>query len=353
MPAVSTHTPEVAVWTDAPHAALAAQVLELMGGLVRPIAVGAADGSADGQLADWARTLDAPTFRDLRKLRIDRPCAFLLCTTALPPSPADLRELAKDGTTVLLLTPPADDAKTLDQLAAPALAARLVRTPRLDACPGLIAAAEPEHAFANRPARVHVTSHGPPNHGSLFSRAFDAWRIALRFVPLPETIDASLQRPPGKPLAQAPAELVGRLSAHARSADGSAVTLQLSDQALISQRRLRVTADHADLEATDARYTLHTADPRKPDAPPHVETNAPAPGLAASPSNPTNPPHPPHDHPPFADLIAHHFRRLLDRPPLPSNPVADRHALACVQASQLSARTGQPERPDQLLLTGL
>ncbi|MEM8783668.1 MAG: hypothetical protein AAGE65_12550 [Planctomycetota bacterium] len=342
---LSMHAPEIAVWTDAAHAALAGQVLDLMGGQVRPIAVGAADGSADGQLAQWARTLDAPSFRDLRKLRIDRPTAFLLCTTGLPPAATDLRELAKAGTTVLLLTPPADDARALADLAAPGVAERLVRTPRFDACPGLSAAAEPQHAFEGRPARVHLASHGPPTHGSLFARAFDAWRVALLFAPLPETIDASLQRPAGTPAAQHPAELVGRMSAHARSADGSAVTLQLSDRSLASQRRLRVNADHADLEATDAAYTLHTDDPSRPEDPAQIETNAPDPA-------PTGP-QPIADHPPFADLIAGHFRRLLDRPPLPTSPIADRHALACVQACQLSARTGQPERPDQLLLTGI
>lgn len=339
--ASDAHAPEIAVWTDAPHAVLAAQVLDLMGGLIRPIAVGAADGSADGQLADRARTPDVPSFRDLRKLRIDRPSAFLLCTTALPPSPDDLRDLAHDGTTVLLLTPLSDDAKHLAQLAVPGVAERLVRTPRFDACPGLVAAAEPEHAFDDVPARVHLTSHGPPTHGTLFARAFDAWRIALRFVPLPETIDASLQRPTGKPGADRPAELRGRMSAHARAADGSAVTIQLSDQALVSHRRLRVNADHADLEATDGHYTLYVVDPRQADAEPRVETNA-SPETASLSLNT-----------PFADLIAHQFRRLLDRPPLPNSPVADGHALACVQACQLSARTGQPERPDQLLLTGI
>ncbi|CAN0449822.1 unnamed protein product, partial [Ectocarpus fasciculatus] len=295
--ALDTHVPEVAVWTDAPHAALAAQVLDLMGSHVRPIAMGAADGSADGQLTDWARSFDAPAFRDLRKLRIDRPSAFLLCTTALPPSADDLRELANDGTTVLLLTPPADDAKLLDQLAAPGFASRLIRTPRFDACPGLTAAAEPEHAFADGAAQVHLTSHGTPTHGSLYARAFDAWRTALRFVPLPETIDASLQRPAGKPAAQRLAELTGRMSAHARSADGSTMTLQLSDQSLVTQRRLRVAADFADLEATDTTYALHTADPNEPEVPPIVETSPPTPA----------------DHPPLADLIAGHFRRPPDR----------------------------------------
>ncbi|MEM1444722.1 MAG: hypothetical protein AAGF84_01580 [Planctomycetota bacterium] len=343
MPPADPHAPEIAVWTDAPHALLAAQVLDLMGGQVQPIAVGAADGSADGHLADWARTLDVPTFRDLRKLRIDRPAGFLLCTTALPPSPDDLHELARAGTCVLMLTPAADDAAHLDELATPGIAEKLVRTPRFDACPGLVAAADPEHTFEGVATRVHVTSHGPPTHGSLFARVFDAWRVALRFVPLPETVDASLQRPTGKPAADRPAELRGRMSAHARASDGSAVTLQISDQSLVSHRRLRVTADFADLDASDTHYSLHTADPKDPEAPPGVETseNSVLAGFPAS------------TPPPFADLIAHHFRRLLDRPPLPSNPVGDRHALACVQACQLSARTGQPERPDQLLLTGM
>ncbi|MEM9751863.1 MAG: hypothetical protein AAF916_00595 [Planctomycetota bacterium] len=344
MSTTALHAPEIAVWTDAAHAALAAEVLDLMGGYVRPIAVGAADGSGDGQLAEWERTLETPTYRDLRKLRIDRPAAFLLCLTDVSPTPTDLKELARAGTTVLLLAPQADGAQTLGELAAPGLADKLVRTPRFDACPGLIAAAEPEGAFEGRPARVHVTSHGLPAHGSLFARAFDAWRVALRFAPLPETVDATLQKPTGKPAAEHPGEMRGRMSLHARAADGSAVTMQLSDQSLVSHRRLRVSADHADLQATDTHYALHTADPQKPDAPPTVETSVDDAGLPELPSNPS---------PPFADLLAHHFRRVLDRPPLPSSPVADRHALACVQACQLSARTGQPERPDQLLLTGM
>lgn len=355
MPALATaNPPEIAVWTDAEHARLAADVLDLLGGLVRPIAVGASDGSAGGQLADWAKTLDAKSFRDLRKLRIDRPAGFLLAACTEPPAAQDLRELAADGTTVLLLQPPADDDATLDALAAPEVARRLALTPRFEACPGWRAAADPPQAFLpkdpqtpNRPACVHMTSHGRPDQGSLFTRAFDAWRVVLKFAPLPETIDASVQRPGTRPAPQRPAELTGRLTAHARCADGSSITLQLSDRAQEPQRRLRVTADPAELEITDGHYQLATRDPEEGQHDPPAAQYAQREG--SSPASPDAGP----DHSPFADLVAGHFRRLLDRPPLAVNPAADRNALACVRACQLSAKTGQPERPGQMLLANL
>ena len=56
----------------------------------------------------------------------------------------------------------------------------------------------------------------------------------------------------------------------------------------------------------------------------------------------------------YAELIVEHWRQLLDRPELALDQINqsgafDRKALACCNATLLSARTGQPESPANML----
>ncbi len=328
---------EVAIWVDASRAGVASAVLDLMGTAVRPIAVGGPNGGVD----ELAKTLGLSAHRDLRKLRVDAPAAFLFVATASAPPTAELKAAAAQDTVVLALEPPFSDAAALDALSTPDAAGRVILLPRFERCPGFLAAADP-YAAIGRPAQLHMSSRGRPGHGSIFARAFDAWRTALGFVELPETVDAAFVEPSGKAPPDAVTRWTGPVSVLARCADGGVVTLDLHDAAPDTQRRLHVAGPDGHLLVTDGRYRLiHTPPSPASDGAPHDEDD-----IDASPADAP-------EHVSYLDLIADHWRRLLDRPPMPANPSLDRLALACVHAMLLSARTGQPERPDQLLRTGV
>ncbi|MEO1237215.1 MAG: hypothetical protein AAFX76_10545 [Planctomycetota bacterium] len=312
--------PEAVVWTGPARAELAGELLDVMGSAIRPIGVG---GPRSAEVDALGKRLDCPAGDDLRKLRIDRPAAYLLLTTMRDVPAEELRAFAEAGTRVLSLEPFAATLGELGGDRGPAKAATAGAwsfVPAFVDSPGFRAAADPQDSLGG-PRLVRCSSLGRPTHGSLLARLVDAWAAVLRFVDLPETIDASLTGP-----AEAPRRIAGRIAAHARVADGSAVVLEAADTAGASRRELSVLGTDAHLHIDDAGYEL-----RHPDG--HMLDHAPATAM------------------PFVDLLADQWRQRLERPNAgtPAEPVRQAHALACVHACLLSAKTGQPERPDTQL----
>ncbi|MEM6392685.1 MAG: hypothetical protein AAF797_07930 [Planctomycetota bacterium] len=339
MPAPNPTAPEAVLWADAPHVAVLAETLDLMGAAVRPLALA---GPPSTELDRLARRLDLPLLDDLRKLVIDHPAACLLLAHSqdLPAGP--LANAAQQDTALITLEPLAGDLATLDKTlqpqgpAKPPLAAHspLAFAPAFTESPGFVAAADPADALQD-PRLLQITSLGQPQHGSLFARLFDAFAAALTLVPPPETIHAYAVGPDASP-APPPDHLRalnGSVSAHARLPGGAALQLLASNAAAHTHRQLTALAPNAHLQLTDTRYTLHQPNGTLLDQSPPESPNTPA-------------------SMPYPDLLAYHWRRLLDRQHLAEhtpNTTRHRHALACCQACLLSARTGQPESPTRLL----
>ena len=317
---------EVTVWADAAGAATAEAVLARMGDAVRCIGVG---GPREAAVDALAAALDCPREDDLRKLLIDRPATCLLLATMRGASVANVRTAAHQGTHVLALEPPVAERVALPALAA--VASWVTYVPAFEACPGLHFAAEPAEAMG--PLRsVRFESLGRRGEGSLFARLLDAWRTVLGHVPPPATIDAALGRTGGE-APEALRDLTGALTAHGRPAgDGAGVLVHVADRAAAAGRALCVLGEEGQLDVHDAGYRLRRADGALLD-----EAHEPA---ALN----------------FAELVAHQWRRLIDRlasgPPEPVSTQRERDALACCLACLLSIRTGQAESPAKLAEMG-
>ncbi len=320
-------SPEVTIWTDACHAPLAGELMNLMGSALKPIGVG---GPPVAEVSQLAKELDCQPHDDLRKLLVDRPAAYLLMTSLGGVTHDDLHAITDQGTAVLTLEPIASDLQGLSASkklgAQPGAAGRILQAPVFGQSPGFLSAADPYELLGDRRA-IRFTSDGRPEHGSLFARLFDAWLTVLNFTLMPETIDASLVGP----LIEPPEDLrslAGSLLAHARMPGANAILLEVTDTAGRSGRVLRVHGDSASLRITDSTYTLSNPDGDMLDE--------------ATGSGPDG----------FVDMLAAQWRRLLDQPNSAGSASHAQHqadAMACCLACLLSIRTGQPESPVKLL----
>lgn len=308
--------PEVTIWTGPTRCALIGRLLDVLGRDVTPIGVGGPRATA---VTDLATSLSCPCEDDLRKLIVENPAAFLLLGDHDGVSTDDLHAATAAGTTILTLEPVADDFDMLDQVE-PILGS-LHLLPAFSQSPGSLASANPAEALEER-RTVAFNSVG--SEASLYTRLWDAWTTALAYLPTPESIDAALTTAEGG-VPQQLGQLKGRLTAHGRYVEAGSVVLALSDTTGTERRGLHVIADNAELRATDAVYELYQNDGTLLD---HAESKGPA---------------------TWADLIAHHWLRLLDRPPAPADLPTVQSVLACCLATLLSARTGQPERPGDVL----
>ena len=321
--------PEFTVWLDGSYQKSIAGLIDVMGGGVRPIAVGGPVAEGRDKLA---KDLDVPRFDDLRKMLIDCPAGFLLLGTLEGVGEDDLPMAMARGAIVLSFEPVAREIGELEHLAEPAapvdggphLGGRIVHVPSFERSPGFLAAADPHDALGEQ-RTLAMTNLGPRSAGSLFARLFDAWVTLLGFVDLPETVSAALTGQDG-PVPDNPRELTGRLTAHARLSDGGSTTLLISDQANPTPRRLQALGSESQLLITDEGYTLCRLDGELVDEHAH--------------DGPTGP----------TDLVALQWRRLIDQRAPAGDPgmTRERAALACCLACQLSARTGQPESPARL-----
>ena len=321
-------SPEVTVWTSPARAELAERLLDVMGAAVRPLGVG---GPRCTQVNDLGKRWDVPTTNDLRKLRIDRPAAYLLLTSIQDVHLSELRAAVESGTRVLSLEPWAFERSELDTVQAPGQPDALCFAPAFSLCPGSLAAADPGDQLG-QPRLARMVSHARRDQGSLLAGLVDAWLSLLAYLPMPETIDASLRHfgKPGQPT-PGPRDLTGWLAAQGRLADGGSVQLQVSDRAARRGRELSILGPKAQLRIDDLRYELLDIDGKTIDAG----------GEDPEKTSAT-----------FVDLIARQWLRWLERP-APTVPTQRwAHALACVHACLLSARTGSPESPSRLLQIG-
>jgi len=321
---------ELTIWTDGQRAPLAEAILREMGQRLAPLAVG---GPRQAPVDRLAQTLDKPRHDDLRKLLVDHPAGYLLVTSMAGIYPQDLLTAREQRTVILTLEPAATSLEDLRTLGRPTSARgagksgapHIVLMPAFLQSPGFQRASEPDQNLGPR-RLISIQNFALPDHGSLLARLFDSWQTVLHFAGLPESIDASLAGANTVPeeLRQAG----GRLAAHARMADGSGAVLAVADAGGGTPRRLEVLGQQAHLTATDNTYQLHHADGREIDS--HT-SQTPAPE--------------------FVTLVADQWRGLMERPSTnqPTADPAEARALACCQASVLSARTGQPEAPAKLL----
>ena len=149
----------------------------------------------------------------------------------------------------------------------------------------------------------------------------------MGLVDLPLSIDASLA---GKidPRDDLRA-ITGTMAAHARTPNGAAVTLLVSDRAGHTRRRLHALGDAGEFRVDDVSYELVQWDGEPIDS--HDASGQPA---------------------TLADLIADQWRRSLElgSPGLAPVPPPRRLAsLACCEACLLSARTGEAESPRRVM----
>lgn len=316
---MADHRPEVTVWTDATRAALLSSVLDLMGESVTPIGVGGPRGTEVDRLAKSSQTMPED---DLRKLLVDKPAAFLLLGTMTDVTPDDLIAAVRAGTMVLTLEPVATELRELDAIDEALDGIFLV--PAFLRSPGLLRATDPRGLLGtHRTLAYH--GGGPADTASLFARLYDAWATVLSFTLLPETVDASLVTPESV-VPSEPRKLTGTISAHARIPDDTAAVVQVTDAAGTRRRTLDVLGDAGQLRVSDTGYDLFELDGSRLDH--HDESSI---------------------DPPFADLIVAQWRRLIDVPTRLESGPAPQDILACCLATLLSARTGQPERPDGIL----
>ncbi|MEM9883560.1 MAG: hypothetical protein AAF800_11635 [Planctomycetota bacterium] len=307
---------EVAVWAGPERAELAGDVVDRMAGAARPLAVG---GPACEAVADLGRRLGCPVEHDLRKLLNDRPVASVLVAEFDGIDPLILGKRLPAGTRALCLEPRAAGLHE-----SPPGYETVASAPRFLDAPGHHRAAEPLDALPP-PRLIRFSSLGRPTHGSLLARALDAWAAVLAYADLPETVTASAHDPTGEPDPPIRRRR-GWLAAHARLADGGAVLVEAADTAAHTRRQLSVLTADAQLTVSDTGYKLRQNNGAVLDA---GDDDRDAAG--------------------FADLIADQWRRDLERPVSATRPEADAAALACVHAALLSARTGEPESPRQLL----
>ena len=316
---MAEHTPEVTIWTDAERTGLLSSLLDLMGESVTPIGVGGPRGTEVDRLA---KSIETSPEDDLRKLLVDKPAAFLILGTMRDVAAEDLIAAARAGTTILTLEPIARELRELDQL--DEALGHIVLVPAFLRSPGLLRAADPRGLLGGR-RNLAYHGGGPVETASLFARLYDAWASVLSFTLLPETIDASLVTPDGV-VPSDPRKLTGTVSAHARIPDDTAAVVQVTDLAGTRRRTLDVLGDAAQLHVSDTGYDVCELDGTRLD---HFDQAA--------------------TEPPFVDLIVAQWRRLIDVPARLDSDTSPRDVLACCLATMLSARTGQPERPDGIL----
>ncbi len=341
MSATGTSKPGLILWTEPHRAAIAKRVIEMLDPAPQLLAVGGPRGSSVPELA---KALDVPFDDDLRKLLVDYNAAYLLAATSQPIPAEDVLTAVAQDVTVLSLEPFAGqldewvslESQVLGVIENPApnaVGTRLVRMPIFTQSPGFLAATDPFELLGDQRV-IGFESSGVHESASLFARLYDAWATVLRFIDVPETIDASLVGP----LAELPEQLpfiTGIMSAHARLSDQASVIIQVSDRSGCNHRMLHVIGAEAELRVTNTGYDLrHPAG----DVIDHADDS----GEVIE----------------DAGLIAHQWERLLQQDAdgaagggvVMSPSQAD--ILACCLTCLLSARTGQPESPRRVIEMG-
>jgi len=311
------------VWTDERHAAVVGRLLDALADDASPVAIAAARGVSVDRLA---AALELTPIDDPRRAaQIDASWWLVAGGEAIAPELLD-KALGR-GVQVAAIEPV---FTRLDRWPRPTRGSNLRpgaihRLPDFFDAPGWTRAAEPLDDIG-RPRCLSLVHLGRAGACSLLARLVDAWAIILALTELPVTVDAALagllEPPPSEP-----EELAGNLTAHARHPDGAASVIQVSERAGRHHRELSVVGELGSLCVSDSAFELWNAEADKTDA--AVVETAPA---------------------DFVGLTASQLRRRIQdpksRPMLGAGSAA---SLACALACLLSARTGEPESPRNLL----
>lgn len=344
------------IWTGVEQAAQVEATLQLMGPAVRPVAIG---GPRVAEIDRLARAWGCPHEDDFRQLLRDRPAPFALLASMNGVDHEDLVALLSQGATVLSTEPiaadfdhliepdphlnkpslPLSSGKTADPdgvttqsatVSAPIKTGGVVWVPAMERSLGWQRAAEATQEVGSIQL-LSFSSLGRPGDCSLFARLYDGWRLAVELIGLPEEIDASLTGPL-REVPENPRGLTGHVGIHARMGNGRTAVIQVSDRAARLGRELSLIGDRGHLKISDHGYDLFDSTGQRLDG--HRPTRQ--------------------KNSRYAELIALHWKHLIDNPPTPSTapkPPAtpEAHILACCLACLLSARTGDPESPRKLL----
>ena len=322
---------KVLVWTDSNRVKL---VKDALSGIESEIAVSGVGGARENDVLDLAAHYEVDFADDLRQFLVDHQADYLLLAMSRPLDLEDVLIVMDAGVTLLTLEPLAGELHDLGKIEAKVntggidAIGHVMRMPMFTMGPGYLSAASPQEVLGNR-CVVSYESCGLYDTSSLFARLYDAWFTVLRFIEMPETVDASLIGPM-KELPDHIVNITGTMSVHARLADGGSVLLQVSDRTGQNHRVLHVIGEEAELRVTNTGYDLRHPDGSVID---HQDEKA--------------------EQPDYVKLIVSQWKRLIEAKDrgedsareLPSSKQVLASCLACL----LSARTGQPESPIRLL----
>lgn len=304
-------------------------------------------GPREAAIDTFATTLEQPRYDDFRKLLIDHTPQLVLLSTSQGISRDDRLLAMKQNALVLSMEPMIDELAEVEayyrdrdrELPAEGYAG-IVHLPCFLNMPGYIAANVASDTMAETMGatrQINITSTGPTESFTLFSRLFDAWHTTLEFLDLPEVVDASFIDPTRKPMLRPALDEEHAKCAmlvHARFADGAACLIHAASGTSHHQRQLSLISDHAELNVTDNNYRL-----------------AKLTGELIDQSTPTNTP----NETTLAQLLADQVLAMLDNVnhrTIISQP-RYRDILACCHACMLSAKTQSPESPEQMLKLAL
>jgi hypothetical protein len=379
------------IWTDAGHLPLVSHVLTSLEDQVRPIGFG---GPPSTELQRVVDRLDLTRFDDLRQMIVQHEAAFLFLATSQSVSKQDIIDALQAGMTVLALEPTAGELNEIidTQEHSSANNAAVVYLPAFRQGLGWRSAADPVDVVGEALA-VNVTSFGHPASCSLFAQLHEVWHTVLTAAEVPDTITATLTNKENF-IPTTLGNMHGCISAQGRLPDGRAVTIMVSDgtaaplpfdqaeiesfdanapgdelQAdagaqgndvssveLIHQREVSIVGTAGRVRADDVSFDLFDHTGRRCD---YLTDRGESMGQqqsgsaldAADPANAMGDLAKPMS---YAALVVDHWRQLLGRPELALDQINqsgafDRKALACCNATLLSARTGQPESPANML----
>lgn len=320
------------VWVDAFRAPVVGRIIDRVGETIDVVAVG---GPPSSEVDTLATSLGCPRYDDLRRMRIDHPCGVMLAA-AEDDGPTALVEQHENPFTLLALEPPwrqlgdlhdaNNKARGGRRRAGPVPTSQSTYEPAGSflSCEGWQRAADPSELLQGVEL-VRYFSAGPRTSQSLFGRLFEAWHLLLTLTELPRTIDASCSRPiSGDDLRS----LTGSLSVHVRHSGGICASLDVSDATGASHRQLQAIGPAVELAVGDRGYRLWgaTGEVLETQGDPECDTTVP-----------------------IEDLVAEHWQRTFSRNAAPARAAPLEQVLACCVATQLSARTGEPERPEAIL----
>jgi hypothetical protein len=340
---------EATIWTDPPHTGIVHRLINTLVDQVHVIGVG---GPRDTAVDRLARAAGCDVFDDPRKLQVDKPAAYWLVASHQPPSPADIAHAASAGTVILSLQPVAHSLRDLSAILGGLgamsgrssakrhqVANRLIHPGLLASQPGGRSAGSLRERLAGGRS-IGFRSAGPAHLGSLAMRLLDGWTSVLQWSDLPETVNAACTgRPATDPL---PAATTGHIATIARLPAGQAACLRVGLGHDLAPQ-LTVQDDRRLLHATGHTCRL-TGPPLHED---QDDITPPPPAPQAGTDEDTELRH--------AQLIADVWRDLITgRSAVGSDTGGDAmqrlvHAVACLETTALSLRTGTSESPRRLL----